>query len=70
MEGPSLRILVRELRPFLGSTVLEASGNARQVKAITLAGRPLSEAKAWGKQLLLRFGRGGRLQGICAAQTE
>jgi endonuclease VIII len=57
MEGPSLRILVRELKPLIGQRVLGAEGNTRQLDPASLAGQPLSEAKAWGKQLLLRFGR-------------
>ena len=54
MEGPSLLILREELEPFLGQTVLEATGNTTQPKA-TLNGRRIDRIETWGKNLFLTF---------------
>jgi endonuclease-8 len=56
MEGPSLVILREEMRPFVGATIVEATGIARQIDAAALTGEPLRWVKTWGKQLLLRVG--------------
>ncbi|MDB4930399.1 MAG: endonuclease [Myxococcaceae bacterium] len=57
MEGPSLVILREEMRPFVGSTIVEASGVAKQIEASSLTGQPLRWIKTWGKHFLLRIGR-------------
>lgn len=54
MEGPSLLILREELQPFLGRTVLEATGNTSQPKA-SLTGRRMDGIETWGKNLFLTF---------------
>lgn len=49
-------ILREEMRPFVGATIVEATGNARRVDASALTGEPLRWIKTWGKHLLLRVG--------------
>jgi endonuclease-8 len=56
MEGPSLVILREEMRPFVGATIVEATGASRQVDAAEFTGKPLRWIKTWGKHLLLRIG--------------
>jgi endonuclease-8 len=56
MEGPSLVILREEMRPFAGTTIVEATGNARRIDVAGLAGKPLRWIRTWGKHLLLRIG--------------
>jgi endonuclease-8 len=56
VEGPSLVILRKELRPFVGKPVIEVSGNTT-LEVDQFAGQKLTWVKTWGKHLLLRIGK-------------
>jgi endonuclease-8 len=54
MEGPSLVILKKELRPFLGQKVQKITGNSKQ-PIIKLHRCTLAAIETWGKALFLTF---------------
>ncbi len=51
-EGPSLVIAREELAPFVGKTIISASGNAK-IDFDRLKGRRIKEIRTWGKLLLI-----------------
>lgn len=54
-EGPSIRLLRDECAPFIGETVLVASGNAK-IDIERISGHEIVGIKTWGKHLLIDFG--------------
>jgi endonuclease-8 len=50
-------VILREaMRPFVGQTIVEATGSSRQIDAAGFTGKPLRWIKTWGKHFLLRIG--------------
>jgi endonuclease VIII len=54
MEGPSLYLAARQLKPFRGKTVLSVSGNTK-IEKDRLLGKTIKTIFAWGKHLVLQF---------------
>ena len=54
MEGPSLYLAARQLKPFRGQTVLSVSGNTKIEKERTL-NKKVKTIFSWGKHLVIQF---------------
>jgi endonuclease-8 len=54
MEGPSLYLAARQLKPFRGKTVLSVSGNTKIEKERILQ-KKVKAIFSWGKQLIIQF---------------
>jgi endonuclease VIII len=54
MEGPSLYLAARQLKPFRGKTVLAVSGNTKIEKERMLH-RQVKSIFSWGKHLVIQF---------------
>jgi endonuclease-8 len=54
MEGPSLYLTARQLRPFRGKTVLSVSGNTKIEKERILQ-KKVKTIFSWGKHLVIQF---------------
>lgn len=54
MEGPSLYLAARQLKPFRGKTVLSVSGNTKIEKERMLQ-KKVKAIFSWGKQLIIQF---------------
>ena len=54
-EGPSIVIVRDNLQPFVGKTVIRASGNSKKVEFEKLVGNKIVDVKSWGKHLLICF---------------
>src|SRR5215218_8472398 len=54
MEGPSLYLAMRQLKPFKGKTVLSVSGNTKIEKERILQ-KQVKTIFAWGKHLIIQF---------------
>ena len=56
MEGPSLYLAARQLRPFRGKTVLTVSGNTK-IEKERMLGQKVKSIFSWGKHLVIQFDR-------------
>lgn len=54
MEGPSLRLAVDWLAPFVGKVILEVDGNTRFGKE-RLSEKAILYIFSWGKHLIFQF---------------
>ena len=54
MEGPSLYLAARQLKPFRGKTVLSVSGNTKIEKERILE-KKVKNIFSWGKHLVIQF---------------
>src|SRR5215213_8588136 len=54
MEGPSLYLAARQLKPFRGKTVLSVSGNSKIEKERILK-KEVKNIFSWGKHLVIQF---------------
>jgi endonuclease-8 len=54
MEGPSLYLAARQLKPFKGKTVLSVSGNTKVEKERILH-KEVKNIFSWGKHLIIQF---------------
>lgn len=54
MEGPSLYLAARQLRPFRGKTVLSVAGNTKIEKERILK-KEVKNIFSWGKHLIIQF---------------
>jgi endonuclease-8 len=54
MEGPSLYLAARQLRPFRGKTVLSVSGNTK-IEKERIPGKKVKNIFSWGKHLIIQF---------------
>lgn len=54
MEGPSLYLAARQLKPFKGKTVLSVSGNTKIEKERMLK-KKVKNIFSWGKHLVIQF---------------
>src|SRR5215207_10808910 len=54
MEGPSLFLAARQLKPFRGKTVLSVSGNTKIEKEKMLQ-KKVKTIFSWGKHLVIQF---------------
>jgi endonuclease-8 len=54
MEGPSLYLAARQLKPFRGKTVLSVSGNTKIEKERMLR-KKVKNIFSWGKHLVIQF---------------
>jgi endonuclease VIII len=54
MEGPSLYLAARQLKPFRGKTVLAVSGNSKIEKERILK-KTVKNVFSWGKHLIIQF---------------
>lgn len=54
MEGPSLYLAARQLKPFRGQTVLSVSGNTKIEKERILK-KKVKNIFSWGKHLIIQF---------------
>ena len=54
MEGPSLYLAARQLKPFKGQTVLCVSGNTKIEKGRILK-KKVKTIFSWGKHLIIQF---------------
>jgi endonuclease VIII len=54
MEGPSLIILLEEIRSFKGKKITEASGLAK-IEYTRLPGKKIRSFRTWGKHFLIEF---------------
>ena len=54
MEGPSLYLAARQLKPFRGRTVLSVSGNTKIEKERILE-KKVKTIFSWGKHLIIQF---------------
>src|SRR5918993_1586580 len=54
MEGPSLYLAARQLKPFRGQTVLSVSGNTKIEKERMLE-KKVKAIFSWGKHLIIQF---------------
>jgi endonuclease-8 len=54
MEGPSLYLAARQLKPFQGKTVLSVSGNTKIEKERMLK-KKVKNIFSWGKHLIIQF---------------
>jgi endonuclease VIII len=54
MEGPSLYLAARQLRPFRGKTVLAVSGNTK-IEKERLLQKKVKDIFSWGKHLVIQF---------------
>lgn len=56
MEGPSLFLAQKQLRPFRGNVVRKATGNTTAFDPAMLKGLEVRDVFAWGKHLVIQFG--------------
>lgn len=54
MEGPSLYLAARQLKPFKGQTVLSVSGNTK-IEKERLLDQKVKNIFSWGKLLIIQF---------------
>ncbi|HSL43890.1 MAG TPA: hypothetical protein VK897_10700, partial [Anaerolineales bacterium] len=54
MEGPSLYLAAKQLKPFRGKTVLSLSGNTKIEKERILK-KKVKNIFSWGKHLVIQF---------------
>src|SRR5215203_2566298 len=54
MEGPSLYLAAKQLKPFRGKTVLSVSGNSKIEKERILQ-KKVKNIFSWGKHLIIQF---------------
>jgi endonuclease-8 len=54
MEGPSLYLSARQLRPFKGKTVLSVSGNTK-IEKERMLNKKVKNIFSWGKHLVIQF---------------
>jgi endonuclease-8 len=54
MEGPSLYLAARQLKPFRGKTVLSVSGNTK-IEKERILGKEVKRIFSWGKHLIIQF---------------
>jgi len=54
MEGPSLYLAARQLRPFKGKTVLSVSGNTK-IEKERILNQEVKNIFSWGKHLVIQF---------------
>ena len=54
MEGPSLYLAARQLKPFRGKTVLSVSGNTK-IEKDRLLNKKVKNIFSWGKHLIIQF---------------
>lgn len=54
MEGPSLYLAARQLKPFIGKTVLSVSGNTK-IEKERILGKKVKNIFSWGKHLIIQF---------------
>lgn len=54
MEGPSLYLAARQLRPFRGQTVLSVAGNTK-IQKERLLNKNVKTIFSWGKHLIIQF---------------
>lgn len=54
MEGPSLYLAARQLKPFKGKTVLSVSGNTK-IEKERLLDKEVKNIFSWGKHLIIQF---------------
>jgi endonuclease-8 len=54
MEGPSLYLAARQLKPFKGQTVLSVSGNTK-IEKERLLKKKVESIFSWGKHLVIQF---------------
>jgi len=54
MEGPSLYLAARQLKPFRGKTVLSVSGNTK-IEKERILNKEVKTIFSWGKHLIIQF---------------
>ena len=54
MEGPSLYLAARQLKPFRGGTVLSVSGNTK-IEKERILNKKVKNIFSWGKHLVIQF---------------
>ncbi len=54
MEGPSLYLAARQLKPFREKTVLSVSGNTK-IEKERMLGKEVKNIFSWGKHLIIQF---------------
>jgi endonuclease VIII len=54
MEGPSLYLAARQLKPFKGKTVLTVSGNTK-IEKERMLDKKVKSIFAWGKHMVIQF---------------
>jgi endonuclease-8 len=54
MEGPSLYLAARQLKPFRGKTVLSVSGNTK-IEKERILNQKVKSIFSWGKHLVIQF---------------
>jgi len=54
MEGPSLYLAARQLKPFRGQTVLSVSGNTK-IEKERILNKTVKIIFSWGKHLIIQF---------------
>ena len=54
MEGPSLYLAARQLKPFRGKTVLSVSGNTK-IEKERIRSQQVKNIFSWGKHLVIQF---------------
>ena len=54
MEGPSLYLAARQLKPFRGRTVLSVSGNTK-IEKERILNKKVKNIFSWGKHLIIQF---------------
>lgn len=54
MEGPSLYLAARQLKPFVGKTVLSVSGNTK-IEKERILNKKVKSIFSWGKHLIIQF---------------
>ena len=54
MEGPSLYLAARQLKPFRGKTVLSVSGNSK-IDQERILKKKIKKIFSWGKHLVIQF---------------
>lgn len=54
MEGPSLYLAKKQLRPFIGQTILTVDGNTK-IDKDRFAGKKVKDIFSWGKHLVFQF---------------
>lgn len=54
MEGPSLYLAARQLKPFRGKTVLSVSGNTK-IEKERMLNKKVKTIFSWGKHLIIQF---------------
>jgi endonuclease-8 len=54
MEGPSLYLAARQLKPFKGKTVLSVAGNTK-IEKERLLNKRVKNIFSWGKHLIIQF---------------